>query len=769
MAVLLSPVGGVAGQFFDNNGNPLTGGKMYSYVAGTTTPQATYTSSAGTVAHSNPIILDAGGRVPGGEIWLTDGLQYKFVLKNANDVLIGTYDNIIGINSNFVNFLTETEVQTATAGQTVFTLTTMQYQPGTNNLTVYVDGVNQIDGATYSYVETSSTVITFTAGLHVGALVKFTTAQTLSTGVTDASLVTYAPPFAGGVDNTVELKLAQTVSVKDFGAVGDGVTDDTVAIQAAIDAISQGVVMFPAGTYITSANIDLKNNVSLYGQNAVITYTASWATYGSFFSGSAVSNVDISGFIFDGLGSWTATPFANPYGGGNSVGFTNNQVAITFSASSANIRVRDCTIKNVARGILLQNSTNVDISNNLFTNLGNNAVEVNRTNYVVFTSNVIRGVYGNLTNAGDTSIASSQYADGIYIFCASQVAVSSNVFEDLIRIGVALEGDAITLTSGVAISGNTFTNLNSCRGTELNCAIWSEYTKTDYSCAATGNTCNNTGATAGTNASYGIEGNRLTISGNLVIGFDVGIDGIEMRAIGNTVENNKFGIQVGEQLFGSTSEITSNRIANNENPGIELYRTKGVIVIKANTLEDNGSASTLSAASGIRVNRLYNDQFVSILGNLFMSSADAGDTTGQLYSVIDIAGGDYITQTNYIQSNTFSFTGTLAAYPSNLAVTPCSFGADNTTIITPNDFLLSQGNISSKIQGALQSNYALDQYPGLNRFLGWSASYPVSGTHQQGDLVNNLNPSAGGSSYLGWVCTTGGSPGTWKGYGLIQT
>ena len=270
MAVLLSPVGGVAGQFFDNNGNPLTGGKMYSYVAGTTTPQATYTSSAGVVAHSNPIILDAGGRVPSGEIWLTDGLQYKFVLKNANDVLIGTYDNIIGINSNFVNFLTETEVQTATAGQTVFTLTTMQYQPGTNNLTVYVDGVNQIDGVSYSYVETSSTVITFTAGLHVGALVKFTTAQTLSTGVTDASLVTYDPPFTNSVATTVELKLAQTVSIKDFGAVGDGVTDDTAAIQAASTSIGAGTLHFPEGNYL--ASFDTYANL-VFAPNAFVTGT----------------------------------------------------------------------------------------------------------------------------------------------------------------------------------------------------------------------------------------------------------------------------------------------------------------------------------------------------------------------------------------------------------------------------------------------------------------------------------------------------------------
>ena len=271
MTVLLSPVGGAAAQFFDNNGTPLTGGKLYSYVAGTTTPQATYTSASGATAHTNPVILDSGGRVPGGEIWLTDGLQYKFVLRTSTDVLIGTYDNLVGVNSNFVNFLTDTEVQTATAGQTVFTLTTMQYQPGTNNLSVFVDGVNQIDGATYSYVETSSTVVTFTAGLHVGALVKFTTAQTLSTGVTDASLVTYSPPFTGGVETTVENRLAQTVSVKDFGAVGDGVADDTAAIQAAVDQLPYGQALyFPTGTYKITDEITIPAELSFsfYGDGS---------------------------------------------------------------------------------------------------------------------------------------------------------------------------------------------------------------------------------------------------------------------------------------------------------------------------------------------------------------------------------------------------------------------------------------------------------------------------------------------------------------------
>jgi hypothetical protein len=95
MSVNLSPVAGAAAQFFDNSGNVLTGGKIYTYAAGTTTPQATYTSNLGTTFHSNPIILDASGRVPGGEIWLTNNISYKFVLETTNNVLIGTYDNIL--------------------------------------------------------------------------------------------------------------------------------------------------------------------------------------------------------------------------------------------------------------------------------------------------------------------------------------------------------------------------------------------------------------------------------------------------------------------------------------------------------------------------------------------------------------------------------------------------------------------------------------------------------------------------------------------------
>ena len=102
MAVNLSPVGGVAQQFFSDNGVPLLGGLLYTYAAGTTTPQTSYTSISGNTAHSNPIVLNSAGRVPGGEIWITDGIAYKFVLRDSNNVLIATYDNITGINGTGV-------------------------------------------------------------------------------------------------------------------------------------------------------------------------------------------------------------------------------------------------------------------------------------------------------------------------------------------------------------------------------------------------------------------------------------------------------------------------------------------------------------------------------------------------------------------------------------------------------------------------------------------------------------------------------------------
>jgi hypothetical protein len=197
MTVNISLFAGAGAQFFDNNGVPLSGGLLYTYAAGTTTPAATYTSSSGGTANSNPIVLDSAGRPPS-EIWLTTGSSYKFVLQTSLAVQIGSWDNIPGVND--------------------FTALTSQL-------------ANQSNAALGD------------------ALIGFKQANT-------SGLI------SGAVGRTVHQKLQDLVSVKDFGATGDGTTDDTTAIQAAIyyAQTNGGCVYLPAGIYIITSSLNVQIN-----------------------------------------------------------------------------------------------------------------------------------------------------------------------------------------------------------------------------------------------------------------------------------------------------------------------------------------------------------------------------------------------------------------------------------------------------------------------------------------------------------------------------
>jgi hypothetical protein len=111
-------------QFLDANGAPLVGGKLYTYAAGTTTPQVTYTDFGGGTANANPVILDSRGEA---SVWLGTAL-YKMALYSATNVLIWTVDNIGGFatlaqlaasgGSNLVGFLQAGTGAVATTVQT---------------------------------------------------------------------------------------------------------------------------------------------------------------------------------------------------------------------------------------------------------------------------------------------------------------------------------------------------------------------------------------------------------------------------------------------------------------------------------------------------------------------------------------------------------------------------------------------------------------------------------------------------------------------------
>jgi len=217
MAVTLSSLAGAGAQFFDNNGVPLAGGLIYTYLAGTTTPEATYTSSTGLIAHSNPIVLDAAGRIATGEVWLTSGVDYKFLVKTFANVQLGSYDNIPSIND--------------------FT-------------SIYAALAN-------------------TSNVALGdALVGFR--QSNSSGA-----------LGGAVGRTVHQKLQETVSVKDFGAVGNGTTDDSAAFNLAI--ATGNPVYVPSGTYKTDNAVTTPRR--LYTEGASFTGTNTIDPYPAFGQG----------------------------------------------------------------------------------------------------------------------------------------------------------------------------------------------------------------------------------------------------------------------------------------------------------------------------------------------------------------------------------------------------------------------------------------------------------------------------------------------------
>jgi hypothetical protein len=131
----------------------------------------------------------------------------------------------------------------ATAAQTVVTVPT--YLIGVNTLQVFVNGVKVLVGA--DYTETTQNSITFVSGLTLGDEVEVIALQAYAVGSTSSDLVSYLPSGTGATTSNTQTKLRESVSVKDFGAVGDNVANDLSAFTAARDA---GKAYFvPSGTY----------------------------------------------------------------------------------------------------------------------------------------------------------------------------------------------------------------------------------------------------------------------------------------------------------------------------------------------------------------------------------------------------------------------------------------------------------------------------------------------------------------------------------------
>lgn len=158
MSVNLAPGPfGVGGQFFDSNGNPLNGGFAYTYAAGTTMPQPTYTTSAGNIANSNPMQMTADGRLQQ-EMWFTAGLAYKIVVTDSVGVVQFPYtmDNLRGINGVTISGASEWQ----DSGQTPVFVNTTSFTLTGDQTQIFDAGrrlrVQETAGTLYGFILSSS-------------------------------------------------------------------------------------------------------------------------------------------------------------------------------------------------------------------------------------------------------------------------------------------------------------------------------------------------------------------------------------------------------------------------------------------------------------------------------------------------------------------------------------------------------------------------------------------------------------------------------------
>lgn len=249
--------------FNDTDGSPLNNGYVYVGSANlnpVTDPIPVYWDAALTQPAAQPIrtingYLSRNGSP--GRIY-TNFVTYSFRVTNNKGEQVFSDLNYTDPTSNAGS--TYQQVITAIAGQTVFTLS-RTYVPGANNLFVYRNGLRLIAGQDYN--ETGYSEVTLTAGADNGDEFVFDIGYNYDAAASvDAQDVTYKLPAATSVFTDVEAKLSQIVSVKDFGAVGDGTTDDTAAFTAAAAYLSPVQVSVPVGTYLLNSSPVASSSVS---------------------------------------------------------------------------------------------------------------------------------------------------------------------------------------------------------------------------------------------------------------------------------------------------------------------------------------------------------------------------------------------------------------------------------------------------------------------------------------------------------------------------
>lgn len=287
-------------QFFDINGDPLSGGKLYTYAAGTTTPLATYTDSTGGTPNANPVILNSRGEA---SVWWGTSM-YKMMLTTATDVEIWTVDNMNGTDPATIASV----------------LATLAASSGSSLI---------------GYTPSGSGAVATTAQAKMREVVSVFDFMT-------AAEVADAQSNTASINVTSKVQAALTYATTSNRALHIPSGTYKVA-NLSFNSTSQHIDIYGDG----SGNTVLKNTVD---SNPVITITSPTGT---------PNQLNIRGIAFSGNGSVTGWGTGNGVAGNNLVGTIPTTTCAVSAINLVHSMFIDCYFMNSTRGVDLQGGIGV--------------------------------------------------------------------------------------------------------------------------------------------------------------------------------------------------------------------------------------------------------------------------------------------------------------------------------------------------------------------------------------------------------------------------